>query len=359
MEVNAQAVVSGVVQAKPCSLLSIRWVSVQNLDIYESEKLPLNSPEMQFHQHWMSALLLGSPNLTSLTVSTDGVAWPPVLGLMSLRHLNLMMGSNRPWLGSIMTDLSFCTRLETLKLGNYDFHIEGPSQGLHADVFLHAVTALKSVEVYNWCPVREFTLPAGCLLRLAMVLAERSWWDQWQRKGCPVSMLQLDCMELRAWPAGIQQMSGLRCLKLSCERMRDQDLAALQHIPHVSLVVEEFSTFLLIRGSWQNLQISGAAGFKVDFSHADAFVRGTKRFLFVCSSQETKGMYDLLRAACMRQRVACHACDCKRGKSHVARLGNVRVCRTAETGVDCHLQLIRIDENGIWPNAAVYPELYS
>ena len=158
---------------------------MQDLDIYEDDNLPEDSAEMQCFQRWMSALLLGAPNLTSLNVRTDGVPWPPVLGLMSLHHLELNMWHDRPWLDSMMADLSFCSCLETLKLGNDGIDPDVSSPGLCADIFLRDVTTLKSVEVYNWYPEQEFKLPVGCLLRLAVVLETCSQWDEWHRRGCP------------------------------------------------------------------------------------------------------------------------------------------------------------------------------
>ena len=80
-------------------------------------------------------------------------------------------------------------------------------------------------------------------------------------------------------------------------QMQDQDLAALQQIPHVDLHFTEYSTFLLTSGSRQSLQISGKAGFNVGFSNVDASVRGTERFLFECRSQEAGEMYAALQHA--------------------------------------------------------------
>ena len=125
----------------------------------------------------MSALLLGAPNLTSLTVSADGIPWPSVLGLMSLRHLELKMWCDIIWMESMMAHLSFCSCLETLKLGNDGIDPEGLSPSLYADIFLHDVTTLKSVEIYNWYPEQEFVLPIGCLLRFAVGVETCSQWD--------------------------------------------------------------------------------------------------------------------------------------------------------------------------------------
>ena len=334
---------------------------MQNLDFYEGEETR-DSTAGDFLQRWMSALLLHSPNLTSLTVRTDAVPWPPVLGLMSLRHLELNMRERRPWLEPMLEDLSFCPCLETFKLGNDDGEIDNnvPSQSLNATISLHSVTTLKSMEVYNWYPTYRFTLPVGCLLRLAMVLQIGSQWVDWQRMGLPLSMLHLVCMKLRAWPAGIGEMSGLQYLYLACKRMQSQDLAVLQHIPHVSLSVARLNTFLLTSGSWESLQLLGYPGFSINFANADAFVRGTKRFLFLCSSQEAEGMYALLRAACMRQWVACYECAHSYSNHQIARFSNLKLCREHGTAIPSfsHERLISYSTNDFWPDSAVYPELY-
>ena len=181
-------------------------------------------------------------------------------------------------------------------------------------------------------------------------------------------MLCLECTKLRAWPTGIPEMSGLRYLYLYCTRMQDQNLAALQHIPHVSPVFDKFSTFVLTSGSWRSLEIWEEAGFHIRFFNVDAFVRGTERFLVECPSQEAEGMYRMLRAACMRQGVACHGCEHLEGypeRTRVARLSNVELCRApadedvteAEEFLSWtdHDPLIR--SNNFWPERAAFPEV--
>ena len=281
-----------------------------------------------------------------------------MLALVPVRHLDISTCYSTPWEGVILTDLSFCSCLETLKFANVDICKRRISNAL-PDIFLHDVTTLKNVELLGWYTMEKCTLPPGCLLRLVLVLDDPLNWHQWQLNGCPTSMLYLACMQLEAWPAGLQEMSGLQYLELLCGAMQDQDLAALQHIPHVSLGVEEFSTFLLTSGSWQSLQIWGNAGYFVDFSNVDAVVRGTERFSFGCSSQEATGMYRDLRAACTRQGVACHVCEHPDGIG-VARLSNVKLCRAPATRSGAadggHEHLVCMKE--LWPSRAAYPQLY-
>ena len=376
---RCHAVPSNSVSCEPCQLAATRftvqakvalhtgWALIsgfgclQTLDIYtETDDTEEPSIQEKYLQPWILALLLGATKLTSLSMRSDGIPYTPVLGLLSIRQLELTMNWVKPWLDVITADLSLCSCLETLKISeNLDGGWDCESMAL-PDLFLHDVPTLKSVELLGWYPNRKFTLPQGCLLRLAVILDTRAQWDRWQTKRCPMSMLHLKRMKMRSWPAGLQSMSGLRYLYLHCTRMRDQDLAALQNIPHVSLEFHKFSTFLWTRGSWQSLEIWGRdRGFSIRFSNIDAFVRGTELFSFVCSSQKAGEMYSDVRAACMRQGVACHECEHTEGypkKVKVARLRNTKLCRVPDI-FSSHDGLIHMDE--MWPSRAAYPELYS
>ena len=260
-----------------------------------------------------------------------------------------------------MADLSFCSCLETLCIKDGALGRDLPSKNLPA-VSLRGVATLKRVEVRGWYPKDAVTLPSGCLLGLAVVLETQAQWEAWQRKGCQTTLLFLTCMKLRAWPAGISNMSGLQYLELHSTRMRDQDLAALQHIPRVFVYMKEFSSFLLTTGTWQRLEITGRAGFSLTISNVDAFVRGTKQFQFVNISHQAGEMYKDLRAACMRQGVACHECEHPprqegdRDSITMVRLSNVKVCRAPERDFIGHDSLTPIINGHRW---AAYPEMYS
>ena len=176
-------------------------VHLQEIDIDgETPSLDVR-PARKHMQRWVLALLLGATKLTSLSLVTHDVFWPPVLGLLSLRHLELSMLFGSSWLAVVMANLqSSC--LETLILAT-DTSDDLPSSDL-PDLFLHDVATLKSVEVRGWYPRGRFTLPPGCLLRLMVVLRTHAQWVRWQRKGCPTSMLHLVQKNLQAWPAGIE-----------------------------------------------------------------------------------------------------------------------------------------------------------
>ena len=88
---------------------------MQTLDIREDDFFAGPSLHERHLQRWAPTLLLGPTRLTSLSIVTDRVPWMPVLGLLSIRHLELTMNTMRPWTDVVMADLSFCSCLETLK----------------------------------------------------------------------------------------------------------------------------------------------------------------------------------------------------------------------------------------------------
>ena len=325
-----------------------------------------------YFQSWISALLTSATQLTSLTIAADGVPWTSVMGLLSIRQLEISMCQIKPWLRSIAADLSFCSCLESLKIVDIEIRDHGNSMDL-PDLFLHNVATLQSVDLIGWYPKKNLTLPPGCLLRMVLLL-DTARWDRWQRKAWPTSMLYLSCMDSRPLPTCLQPMSSLQYLALHCRDMQNQDLAALQHIPHVYLGLESFSTFqLTIRsGSWQSFQLHGAAGFSIEFSDADSFVRDTRRFHFEGNDLTAEGLLGVLQEACIRQNVTLHHCvhrltrDGHPSGGKIASLSNVKMCRTRGHDKVDHLSAREIygqhDKllhlHGYWPDRAAYPELY-
>lgn len=158
------------------------------------------------------------------------IPWPPVLGHIALRDIELTMMGGQPWMETFMQDLSFCACLESLKITDTD---ELATDQHLPSMTLHAVTSLKHVELIGWWPEHRASLPQECLLRLAMNCSDVSEWDDWQELQCPISMLFLDCQKMQAWPTEIEYVSGLQWLELHCKRLLQQDLAVLQCIPHV------------------------------------------------------------------------------------------------------------------------------
>ncbi len=344
----------------------LKFVSVQNLDIEDDDVCEYPNIPRNCIQCWISTLLLGATKLTSLAMRFDGLPWNPVLGLLALRQLELTTNWPQPGLEDMLADLTFCTCLEMLKIT--EERGWGSVSATLPALCLAGMATLKSMELVGWCPAREFTLPPGCVLRLAAALEERKSWEYIQAKPLTISMLCLKCMRLQAWPVGIQEPSDLQFLSLHCKRMTDQDLAGLRHIPHVCLTFKKYSILLLTEGSWQSLEIHGEAGFSIEFSDAEEFVKGTERFLFNSTSQEAGAMYGDLREACMWQGVACHE------RNHVERNHGRMKSMTQFSNMDLwtatkndialrdvcrnrnHEGLISMD--AFWPSRAAYPELY-
>ena len=337
----------------------LQKVPSQDLTI-GSSVFPTKSMEKCF-ERWVLTLLSCSTQLTSLSIDGDGVSWRPDLSFLALRHLKLNMLSLKPHL-AVLADLPSCQCLESLTISAHEGDRYASTYAGHRDLpdmNLHTNSCLKSVQVLEWYPMGEFTLPPGCMLRFMIALKTNTQWLRWRRKGCPTSMLDLECNELRAWPAGISTMSELHYLQLRCIRLQGQDLATLQHIPHVSLEFSDFTALVLTSGSWHSLRIMGEKGFNVNFSNADAYVRGTKRFLFECPSQNAGEMYKGLRAAYVRQWVACYECEHVTvkyvqtkyvEKPKVAYLSNVKLCKapqqTEASTWEAHESLIDTDDVG-------------
>ena len=344
----------------------IRWVHVQNLHIEKVDGASYAEADLQ---RLLLALLMKSTKLESLSVRADGIPWLPVLGLIHIRHLELTMCHAKPWLDVIKTDLGLCSCLETLKIADETINTRLHSKSL-PDLLLHKVASLKSVELAGWHPTQSFALPSGCRLLLAASFWSPDEWEELQAKDCPLSMLYLACRELQAWPRGVSSMSELQYLELYCYNMKNQDLAALQHIPHLCLGFEEHSTFHLTSGSWRSFQITGDGSLSITFSSVDAFVRGTERFHFECKDcKGTEELYKVLRAACMRQGVGCRECKHLKILRYepdvlITSLRNVERCTSAWTryGDICgsgriHERIIHTDK--LWPSEEAYPELYS
>jgi len=324
----------------------------------------LGSPVAQYLQRWLLEVLVNSKKLVSLQMYAGEIPWPPVLGHIALREIELTMIWDRPWMETFMQDLSFCACIESLKITDTDEL--GTDQHLPR-MTLHAVTSLKHVQLIGWWPQHRASLPRDCLLQLAMDCSDVSEWDDWQELQCPTSMLFLDCQKMQTWPTEIEYVSGLQWLEFNCKRLLQQDLAVLQCIPHVRVGLKRYSTLLLTDGTWQSIEIKGEKGFEITFSDVDSFVKGTEKFLFICPSKQSARMYNHMHAACRRQGVACHVCEHAEERNtddnliSVARLSNTKLCKGLAQGLrwwwNRHETLMDM-EMGYWPKRSVYPELY-
>ena len=144
---------------------------MQTLTIRGEKLTGDTNTKWEYFQRWMSVLLLGSTYLSSLSLNSDGIPWPSVLSLLTLQHLELTIDSDGPWLSAVTADLSFCSHLQTLKIRQKYLSYEDsyyPPMSL-PNLLLHDLASLKSLELIGLYPRYQFTLPAGCLLRLIVV----------------------------------------------------------------------------------------------------------------------------------------------------------------------------------------------
>ena len=90
------------------------------IEIHSNEESGVASAEEYYLQIWLLTLLLGAKNLTSLSIVADSIPWLPVLGLLSIRQLEISVRWVKPWLNVITADLSLCSSLEALKIVDTD-----------------------------------------------------------------------------------------------------------------------------------------------------------------------------------------------------------------------------------------------
>ena len=279
-------------------------------------------------EQWTQALLMGSVNLEALTMGADAAPCPPVLGcLPKLRYLELTLWQSEAWLSGFFADLSTCPSLESLKLN------EGPSDLLDGcrrlpNVNLGAMPKLRRVELDGWLPAATFSLPPACELSVEVVCNTRCpWGEHWTAMQRNLTVLSLWELGLEKWPAGVQHLSRLQSLRMQYLDILEQDLAVLGAIPHVDLYIAGIASLTVTAGSWQSLQVHGKDGLCITFTNANAFVRGTERFLFSSTGpvEIPQPMCAAIREACSRQSKPCYQCrfkDPPYGKRQVVRLSN-------------------------------------
>ena len=133
----------------------------------------------------------------------------------------------------------------------------------------------------------------------------------------------------KEWPPGILGFSHLQYLELSTsQELIGQNLADLQHIPNVKLVLDsgdELDSYCageggealkVTGGSWSSLEIFDFGELHLTISDADSFVRDSGSFTLMSkiTSGEYRAVFREVRAACRRHGKACHVV------SHRARM---------------------------------------
>jgi hypothetical protein len=146
---------------------------------------------------------------------------------------------------------------------------------------------------------------------------------------------------MTGWPPAVHQFRNLQYLELKCGRLVEQglDLAALKHIPNISIHVQRgLAELCLSSGSWKSIEIYGAS---VAFGDVGDFVKGTEKFLFVGDEECAGSMAGRLKQACGRHYKECFTRSYQ--FPHLSKgmsITNVRDIFEAETGL------------GILPDAA-------
>ena len=270
-------------------------------------------------QQWTQALMLASVDLEALMVAANGAPCPPVLGCLSkLRYLELKVWRNEPWFAHLFIDLSFCRSLESLKITVDDPGLNYESQTeVLPDVQLAALPGLKRIQLVAWIPQAAFALPPDCELCVYLVCSQTCPWDEhWQLMQRHLTVFVLyynrDMVPLE-WPRGLQCLSRLQYFRCECDGSLEEDLAVLKAIPHVRLSFTGMASFILTAGNWESLEVHGEDGLCITFIDAAAFVRGTKRFLFVSTGnpEVSHPMFASIREACSRRFEQCYQCKFK------------------------------------------------
>ena len=216
--------------------------------------------------------IIGSNHLLALsvpacTINPEGPFFClndlPVANWTALRHLEISFALHGWVSESLLTSLRQCP-LESLRLVN-EFYERG-ARSLSAIRF-EGMPSLKYVDLHGCFPAREFTLPEACRLCLTLTgedLSRKSTqWKGWAEKIAQWgSVLDLTHSNMKAWPPGIQQLPNLQYLELRCEENAKQglDLAALKHIPNISLYLRRgVAELCLSSGSWKSMRFTAQA----------------------------------------------------------------------------------------------------
>ena len=297
-------------------------VLLQGLDSYEDATI------LQEGQPWVQALLLGATSLTALSISADILCGSPVIRHLPLSHLELnIVGTTGQQLESYFDDISSCLTLESLKLFGGHSQDESDPEGLPS-MRLQCMPRLKHVRVDDCLLVEELSLPADCSVFLevcslnAMCFEAYDWQARFIRFQSYITILRLNADSIM-WPSGIQGFSSLQCLDYFTRKICGQDLADLQHIPHVRLHIDNHvdpdiddhdmaaenvrDQLLLTGGSWQSLVVSFVGGFQLNIRDVDSFVRDTRSFTFISGNRDGAAdvLFQEIQDACSRHGKAC------------------------------------------------------
>ena len=266
-------------------------------------------------RRWKHTLLRGARNLEALSIWANAAPCPPVLGsLPKLRFLEITLFYNsHDWLDGLFDDLGFCYSLESLRITQAIPREAVAVSGKLPEVQLSTLPNLKRVELVQWFPDLGFSLPPECELYVTVSsvrFAIEKQWDDMQRHLRVLALADIGFSGPQGWLVGFERLSRLQFFSFKGASSVLLDLAELKAIPHVEVHIDGDANLTLSDGTWQTLQVCGKDGLCINFTDAEAFVRGTQRFLFVSlgDAATSQPMCASIREACSRQAKSCYQC---------------------------------------------------
>ena len=262
-------------------------------------------------RRWKLALLRGARSVEALKISAEVAPCPPVLGYLSeLKYLEIALPRiSDDWVDHLFDDLSFCYSLKASRITQAP---DSDGYGDLPEIQLNTLPNLKRFELVEMFPGAGFSLPPNCELCVTLTSESFEFEEQWkavQRHLKVLTLADMGDLDL-TWQAGFERLSWLQYFKFESGEPLTLDLAELMAIPYVELHLDSPSNLTLTDGAWQTLEVHGREGLCINFRNAEAFVRGTQRFLFVSigSAATSQPMCASIREACSRQSKSCYQC---------------------------------------------------
>ncbi len=289
---------------------------------------------------WKLVLLWGARNVEALMIPANTAPCPQVLGcLPRLRYLELTLDESEAWLPQLFADLNFCHCLESLRI-TQQFDIDPTIESDRLpEINLSALPSLKRVELEGWFPEAGFHLPSDCELNVTVASATCFFEEQWEAMQKHLKVLiVIDEGDpgLQTWQDGFDVLSHLQYFNFQAVGSLVLDLADLKAILHVDLYVAGTASLSLSDGAWQSLQVLCRRGLCIDFTDAEAFVRGTERFLFISLGNRatSQPMCASIREACSRQVKSCYQSGYIGQSLYTVRLSNCEEVMRLEPSYD-------------------------
>ena len=208
---------------------------------------------MELCQPWVQKLLLGAGRLAALSTHLRTIPRPPIKQLPHLWHLEVSVSLKSDYgLDMVLDDVSRCRSLESLGIV---FDASKEAIGLPS-MYLQGMPRLKHVRVGSCLPGYDLALLAYYSLFLdALHTDDPVWQMHWETVQRYTRVLRLDYKHDWQWPQGIQSFPNLQYLELIMHYTHGMDLADLQHIPHLRVIMDDFSDMRLTAGLWETLEL--------------------------------------------------------------------------------------------------------